>query len=43
MMQVCDEHWIRYPGDAIFHRVFMQGNASPHDKAPGGFARVTAQ
>jgi UDP-galactopyranose mutase len=33
-----DKHWIYYPESSIFHRIFVQGNASPHCKAPGGFA-----
>ncbi|PLR37616.1 amine oxidase [Chimaeribacter coloradensis] len=32
-----DKHWIYYPGETIFHRIFVQGNASPHCNAPGGF------
>ncbi|MCU6499157.1 NAD(P)-binding protein [Rugamonas sp. A1-17] len=32
-----DKHWIYYPEDTIFHRIFVQGNASPHCNAPGGF------
>ncbi len=32
-----DKHWIYYPEDSIFHRIFVQGNASPHCNAPGGF------
>jgi protoporphyrinogen oxidase/glycosyltransferase involved in cell wall biosynthesis len=32
-----DKHWIYYPGDPVFHRVFVQGNASPHCNPPGGF------
>ncbi|RYZ66358.1 MAG: UDP-galactopyranose mutase, partial [Proteobacteria bacterium] len=34
---VTDKHWIYYPEDSVFHRVFVQGNASPHCNAPGGF------
>jgi len=30
-------HWIYYPEDTVFHRIFVQGNASPHCNAPGGF------
>jgi protoporphyrinogen oxidase len=33
-----DKHWIYYPEDSVFHRIFVQGNASPHCNAPGGFA-----
>ena len=32
-----DKHWIYFPEDTVFHRVFVQGNASPHCNPPGGF------
>ena len=32
-----DKHWIYYPESSVFHRIFMQGNASPHCNAPQGF------
>ncbi|MDB5743182.1 MAG: glycosyl transferase group 1 [Polaromonas sp.] len=32
-----DKHWIYYPEETVFHRIFVQGNASPHCNAPGGF------
>lgn len=32
-----DKHWIYYPEQTVFHRIFVQGNASPHCNAPGGF------
>jgi protoporphyrinogen oxidase/beta-glucosidase/6-phospho-beta-glucosidase/beta-galactosidase/glycosyltransferase involved in cell wall biosynthesis len=32
-----DKHWIYYPEQTIFHRIFVQGNASPHNNPPGGF------
>jgi UDP-galactopyranose mutase len=35
--RVTDKHWIYYPEDTVFHRIFVQGNASPHCNAPGGF------
>ncbi len=35
---ITDKHWIYYPEETIFHRIFVQGNASPHCNAPGGFA-----
>lgn len=35
---ITDKHWIYYPEDPVFHRIFVQGNASPHCNAPGGFA-----
>ena len=31
-----DKHWIYYPEDTVFHRIFVQGNASPYCNAPGG-------
>jgi UDP-galactopyranose mutase len=35
--RVTDKHWIYYPEDSVFHRIFAQGNASPHCNPPGGF------
>lgn len=32
-----EKHWIYYPEDTVFHRIFVQGNASPHCNAPDGF------
>jgi UDP-galactopyranose mutase len=32
-----EKHWVYYPEDTIFHRIFVQGNASPHCNPPGGF------
>ena len=32
-----EKHWIYYPEDTIFHRIFVQGNASPHCNPAGGF------
>ncbi|HVO87491.1 MAG TPA: NAD(P)-binding protein [Casimicrobiaceae bacterium] len=32
-----DKHWIYYPEDTVFHRIFVQGNASPHCNPPRGF------
>ena len=34
---ITDKHWIYYPEDSVFHRIFVQGNASPFCNAPGGF------
>jgi len=31
-----EKHWIYYPEDTVFHRIFVQGNASPHCNPPGG-------
>jgi protoporphyrinogen oxidase/glycosyltransferase involved in cell wall biosynthesis len=35
--QLTDKHWIYYPEDTVFHRIFVQGNASPHCNPPGCF------
>jgi UDP-galactopyranose mutase len=32
-----EKHWIYYPEDTVFHRIFVQGNASPFCNPPGGF------
>ena len=32
-----EKHWVYYPEDTIFHRIFVQGNASPECNPPGGF------
>lgn len=32
-----NKHWIYFPEDSVFHRIFVQGNASPHCNPPGGF------
>ena len=34
---VTEKHWIYYPEDTVFHRIFVQGNASPHCNPAGGF------
>jgi protoporphyrinogen oxidase/glycosyltransferase involved in cell wall biosynthesis len=34
---VSEKHWVYYPEDSVFHRIFLQGNASPHNSPPGGF------
>ena len=34
---ITDKHWIYYPEETIFHRIFVQGNASPHCNPSGGF------
>ncbi len=34
---ITEKHWVYYPEDSIFHRIFVQGNASPNCNAPGGF------
>ncbi|WP_318386082.1 NAD(P)-binding protein [Enterobacter sp.] len=30
-----DKHWIYFAGNTIFHRIFVQGNTSPHCNPPG--------
>ncbi|MBZ5583690.1 MAG: FAD-dependent oxidoreductase [Acidobacteriia bacterium] len=32
-----EKHWIYYPEDTVFHRIFVQGNASPYCNPPGAF------
>jgi UDP-galactopyranose mutase len=32
-----EKHWIYYPEDSVFHRIFVQGNASPYCNPEGGF------
>ncbi len=34
---ITDKHWIYYAGSTVFHRIFVQGNASPHCNPEGGF------
>lgn len=34
---ITDKHWVYYPEDTLFHRIFLQGNASPYCNPPGGF------
>jgi UDP-galactopyranose mutase len=35
--RLTDKHWIYYPEDTVFHRIFVQGNASPYCNPQGGF------
>ena len=35
--KLTEKHWIYYPEDSVFHRIFVQGNASPHCNPEGGF------
>jgi UDP-galactopyranose mutase len=35
--RLTEKHWIYYPESTVFHRIFVQGNASPHCNPPGGF------
>ncbi|MET1161722.1 MAG: FAD-dependent oxidoreductase, partial [Pseudoxanthomonas sp.] len=32
-----NKHWIYYPEQTVFHRIFVQGNASPHNNPEQGF------
>jgi UDP-galactopyranose mutase len=32
--RLTEKHWIYYPEDTVFHRIFVQGNASQHCNAP---------
>ena len=34
---ITDKHWIYYAGSTVFHRIFLQGNASPYCNPEGGF------
>jgi len=36
--KLTEKHWIYYPEDTVFHRIFVQGNASPECNPPGGTA-----
>lgn len=35
---LAEKHWIYYPEDPVFHRIFVQGNASPYCNPPGASA-----
>ena len=35
--RLTEKHWIYYPESTVFHRIFVQGNASPYCNPPGGF------
>jgi UDP-galactopyranose mutase len=35
--KLTEKHWIYYPEQTVFHRIFVQGNASPFCNPPGGF------
>ena len=35
--RLTDKHWIYFPEDTVFHRIFVQGNASPFCNPSGGF------
>jgi UDP-galactopyranose mutase len=40
--EITDKHWIYYPEETVFHRLFIQSNASKHC-APPGYSGVTAE
>jgi len=33
--KITEKHWIYYPEDTVFHRIFVQSNASPFLRAAG--------
>jgi len=35
--KLSEKHWIYYPENAVFHRIFLQGNASPYASPPNCF------
>ena len=35
-----EKHWIYYPEDTVFHRIFVQSNASPYNAPPGCSAYI---
>jgi UDP-galactopyranose mutase len=35
--ELTEKHWVYFPEDTVFHRIFVQGNASPHCNPAGGF------
>ena len=37
---ITDKHWIYYPEDTVFHRIFVQSNASPYNAPPGCSAYI---
>ncbi|MCL2648228.1 MAG: FAD-dependent oxidoreductase [Phycisphaerales bacterium] len=34
--KITEKHWIYYPEETVFHRIFVQGNASPYCNPRGG-------
>jgi UDP-galactopyranose mutase len=40
--RLTEKHWIYYPEDTVFHRIFVQGNASPHC-SPKGHCGLTCE
>ena len=39
---IAGEHWLYYPADTVFHRIFMQSNASP-SSTPAGCSSFTCE
>jgi UDP-galactopyranose mutase len=37
---ITEKHWIYYPEDTVFHRIFVQSNASPYNAPPGCSAYI---
>jgi len=37
---ITEKHWIYYPEDTVFHRIFVQSNASPFNAPPGTSAYI---
>ena len=37
---ITEKHWIYYPEDTVFHRIFVQSNASPYNAPPGTSAYI---
>jgi UDP-galactopyranose mutase len=40
--RLTDKHWVYYPEDTVFHRIFVQGNASPYC-SPEGSCGLTCE
>jgi UDP-galactopyranose mutase len=40
--RLTEKHWIYYPEESVFHRIFVQGNASPHC-SPSGHCGITCE
>jgi UDP-galactopyranose mutase len=37
---ITEKHWVYYPEDSVFHRIFVQSNASPYNAPPGCSAYI---
>jgi len=40
--KVTEKHWVYYPEDTVFHRIFVQSNTSPHCQ-PEGTSSLTCE